>query len=795
MQIKFKKFKAKIATSNLRIDMMAKLRNGLLSAMGIGFLVGILSGCTNGRYLASSDATSSPTPSSGPTLTITNVTIAAKTSGSSSSTTTTDTTSTDYSTSIFFSASSGASMTTYCSTSTTSTMPCQCKFSWEEVNNQTGSNIPFTRSFVGAISGVQSSLITCDAPSVYSSEITSDTVIRVSVEPVSGSTESFSMTPYNFTKNGLAANGSFQDAEGRAFDNVHRYTCFEKLSRGMTVTSRRKLESYAGSSESLTGSQAYVTYSSHFCAVKQDGSVTGGSGCDNLPEPENTAQSYYYNLFIRNTDRGGVNEQNEAYVCPRVKESLNSAGTVGSEGQYYPMDTQFALALTPSTDFAIGVEARSRISIEGDSSTASSTCYSSGSDADSSSSSGSSSILSSCLGFAAKPNSDGTCPYFKDSDGQVRLTYRLRRFYALYPPIFDTTGDAIDSRKPATDLIYVMDRPVSSTQADPLQPYTMRGPKPCPFSYFDHKGVLSESSALYPNGTPGYAATNYSGWSGVNVDGIEFPNSDSNGNSCSATMPLYNADSGFLSLGTVNATNPSLKHAYVRPARAWAPHYEEDLSFAACAPEASPRVDPPLHFAKDSSTGNVGYCAEVYPTQNDNVSKIEKRTDESGPYIGYVVPFTSHVVKNSASATCDATIPSIPSQYPSATGAESCATPATSTYLAARHVDNIQIDSWTKSDGTTGTACAASTCDRTVQTSGLTWEKFPLVARAPQTESAISSDSTYSCMISWDNSKGKSGKQTPSGGCCGTNVYVTTGNTGPTSAHLEPDAACLTPSY
>lgn len=294
-----------------------------------------------------------------------------------------------------------------------------------------------------------------------------------------------------------------------------------------------------------------------------------------------------------------------------------------------------------------------------------------------------------------------------------------------------------------------------------------------------------------------------------------------------------------IAIGTVNQRNPVMQNIYVRPINAWAPHYEEDLSFQACAPQASPNNDPPLHFAKDPTTGNVSWCAEVYPSQNDNVPSLDQLNNPNAPmsatntYIGHVRPFTSHIAKNSASADCQATVPaSIPQPAPNgaqyyplvSAAAQSnpaaCADANSSTIPqgVARHPADAIVDykthwppgagPWKGVQATPLPMCANNTCDRTaIMSGGGGWTQFPLIATAPQVEQAISSDSTYGCVMTYDSGGPKTGKLTPSAGCCGASVYLTTGpipaptvNASSisqlnTTAHLEPDVPCLTPSY
>jgi hypothetical protein len=350
------------------------------------------------------------------------------------------------------------------------------------------------------------------------------------------------------------------------------------------------------------------------------------------------------------------------------------------------------------------------------------------------------------------------------------------------------------------DTIYVLDRPVrvpaaSSSSADPLKSYTMLGPKPCPFAFFDKNNVTGTGV--------GYKSSSDLNWNGKNVDGIEFPNLDKvSAKSCSATFPILNSSQTQLSLSTVNINNygaNALKHVYIRPAQPFTPHYEEDTSFQACAPQASPIKDAPLHFSRDPNTGNVAWCTESYPTQNPYIMNLDPAvTPTATPVVptGAISPFTSHVVRNSASSPCTSSSLSLNKdpthwQYPNP------APPGVPAY--ALHPSNVD---WDSRPLVGDFKTADKTCDRTVVTTGLAWPRFPLLAPALDIENSINTDKSYMCMISYDNNSGKTGTATPSDGCCNkTAVSVCTGfgatckNQTKQGAHLEPDVACGIPSY
>ncbi|MBC7690920.1 MAG: hypothetical protein H7222_04070 [Methylotenera sp.] len=773
-------------------------------------------GCTNSNLTnltRKAQKTAAIAAAAGDTYKITNVSVAAPATGATGSSA--------QLTTVYFSASDPAnSIANGCSGSSSAQnlKSCTCEFKWDEINSTTGSNVRIPRSVTSSVLNVQASIVTCNAPLAYASEIPEGTIITVNVFPSGNNNGNFSVTPFKYTKQGVVVGGSFQDAEGKSFDNILRYSCFEQNYRGLTMRSKKL--AYPKSSGDST---VNLLYANQYCT----GKTAGAAGCESTPPAGLSAQSYYYNLYIRNTDRGNINSENQRYKCPLVKESLYSVlGSSGTQNDFYPLDTSFALALSPTPNYNVGVEAFSKLGIGTDPSTTGSSCYpaANGTGTGDASGAGAGSLVHSCLGFAAKPASDGTCPLIRLPNGTQQNTYRLRRFVALYPALFDTDGKMIAEFQ-ATDSIYVLDRPVRYTGMDITKPYTMRGPKPCPFAYFDKAAVTRGPTPdpLYPDGMPQYVSTNNPSWNNTNIDGIEFPNQDistATQQSCSAVLPLLSSDRNTLSLGTVHTSNPYLKRVFVRPVQAWAPHYEEDTDFQACAPQSNPLKDPPLHFAKDSSTGNVSWCAEVYPSQNPNVTALDAR-DTSSNFPGKVISYTSHVAKNSISAACTPTtlsdrVPATPGYPSDPAGARSCTVSASVDFGVAHHPKNllleqIPVSSYGCLNGSTAEGalcnfCADQTCDRTVSSNNLT-SQFPLLARPSQVETAISSDTTYGCIMTYDGAGGiKSGKRSPTQGCCGPSVKVWTGtgNSSPElsnkTAHLEPDpnstgSLCAQPGY
>jgi hypothetical protein len=782
----------------------------LLSLPGIIFMV---TGCTNAfnknlAYQVSATSSASPSPTastSGDTLTISTVNIAASAQNTQTLVTTIN----------FSSKQSTALISSHCNIATSSgtqtSKPCLCQFKWNEITNggTVGSSIP--HSVNTSVTNVQPGVVLCSAPDLYSTEIVNGTQIKISVVPDNNNpdTGQFTVTPYTYTKNPQNNQTPYTDSEGNFFDNIVRYSCYGTLQRGMSVLNRT--EPFPNSNTGITKT---ILAGTRFCIAK----IGGGSStanCANLPTPDFSAQAYYFNLYTRSLILGRINKNNDGYICPQVTNALNSNGTTGTKLGHWPLDSTFALSVDATTVFNVGVEANSRLS-GGETTNVASKCYASnGASSTPDTSTGTNTIISSCLGFAAPVNTDGTCPYFKDSAQKLKPTYRLRRYMAVYPRIFDTDGSPVQQAQ-AVDTTYVLDRPVRApATADPLKPYTMLGPKPCPFAYFDHAGITDPNEATtYPPATttPNYVGTNNPRWDGKNIDGIEFPNFDKKDQSCSTTFPLI-MDNGKFTLSTVNIYNgratsgtsysPSnyagsgLRHVYVRPVAPFLPHYEEDTTFQACAPPSFLPQDPPLHFSRDPVSGNVAWCAETYPTQNDSIQSLDPTRAAPAPLqstvppTGSVAPYTSHLQKNSASAQCTYTKMTIPS--------------GSTTYLypSTGYANHPTTQSWEN-----GTGFTSNTCDRNVNiervdsnTPGLDWAKFPLLAPAGDIEDStygIQTNKSYQCLVTYDNNGSKTKTYSPTEGCCSSSsVYVATGKNSstPATAHLEPDVPCRIPTY
>lgn len=772
-----------------------------------GFLIGFslwIGGCSNSfnttlpnQLLIGSNTATTPTPTSSPSanqLVISTVT--SSTTGTTSQTTTTP--SPPPLMTVFFNTSKSTSaISEYCNINNATNArakPCLCQFKWNEINPFSGSNTPIPRTVQTPLIAVQPGAVSCNAPEVFHSEIKEGTILQVSVQPSGNNSNFFTIASFPFTKKSVAVSGSFQDSQGQIFDNILHYACFNKTQRGLKIQSRAT----PGPPHPTTGEIPSRVYATLFCLTRSDGSKssTSASECKDLGAAEFSAQAYYFNLFVRKTGSGSINQSNASFVCPFVKESLNSNNTKGTENQPWPLDTTFALSLAATSSFPIGVEANTRLGATNDATNTNTSCFpvEGGDAAGGGGGGGANGITSGCLGFAAPTQTDGTCPSFKDSAGSLRPTFRLRRYVAVYPRTFDTTGKLISGQAQPIDTVYVLDRPVKGpASADPTKPYTMLGPKPCPFAYLDQTGVTSTlGSATTPNKISGYNAsygyvgTSNPAWAGTNVDGTELPNIDDFAtNSCSAAVPILNADKTKFIIHTINkkAQISKYQHVFIRPVQPFFPHYEEDTSFKACAPQASPIIDPPLHFSRDTETGNVAWCAESYPSQNPSVSQIDPNKT------GFIANYTSHVVKGSSSNECSRTLPDIPTSYPN-----NPIFPLPNPSFA-RHFSTLPWE-----DVGSTTVFANKTCDRTVSSTTMAWYRYPLLAPAKDIEASISTDNSYMCSITYDNKQGKTNKPTtPSDGCCDRNSVTVPTLSGPRAAtgtaHLEPDAPCGTPEY
>lgn len=180
----------------------------------------------------------------------------------------------------------------------------------------------------------------------------------------------------------------------------------------------------------------------------------------------------------------------------------------------------------------------------------------------------------------------------------------------------------------------------------------------------------------------------------------------------------------------IKSNTDSAARNYIRPVTAWAPHYEEDLDFRACAPLASQVMDPPLQLSRANATSPyTGWCSKIYPNFNP-VASLLQTTEKTG---------------------CNST------------------RPYSGGFLA-------------------------NTITRTAATSSANWKNFPLVAYEADIQTAISpfsGDSSYRCQITKPSS---TSTIYPSEGCCRSTTNATRYFVGATanSKHFEPSTSVRT---
>jgi hypothetical protein len=278
-----------------------------------------------------------------------------------------------------------------------------------------------------------------------------------------------------------------------------------------------------------------------------------------------SAQSYYYDFYVRGNEPGTSSRGDAAFTCPIVN--------VNGTPNFFPMDSEYALALQSSATFPVAIAGRTTLPVPG-------------------------APAGNVIGFAAKPNADGTCPTFTDSSGQVRRTYRLRQYTAIYPIRFEGDGTVKDQSQP-NNTIYILDRPVDKLGQDPLKPLTRLGPKPCPFSFrtsqFGQKCITDAS---------------LTGW---NIDGTQI--------NANPKCPIYPPPppARLTSNGTPDPIAPLKSDGtlVIRPFRAFLPHYIENSTLRACAFASTTPIDPEMVLSHDDTIFPTGpsdfWCARYYP--------------------------------------------------------------------------------------------------------------------------------------------------------------------------------------
>ncbi len=421
------------------------------------------------------------------------------------------------------------------------TKTCLCSYTWPLTNVSDSSTI--TRVVTTAPTQVTSFEVQCPGPDVFNdpSELPDHTIIKIQLIPDStqGNNTGFKSNVVDFTKQPITATGDFRDAEGHSFRNIFHYSCFDIKSKNLTIAHDNKV--FATDPISNTPINAFVT----------NGFKSGGGSAPIAF----SAQSYYFDFYIRSNEKGSINGGNAGFVCPQVNVNGNPS--------FFPLDSSFALALQKdAVNFPVTISGRTVISVD-------------------------SSVAGPVIGFAAKPNADGSCPSFPDASGRLQRTFRLRQYSALYPLRYDSKGDLSDQSQPL-NTVYILDRPVDRIGQDPLKPITRIGPKPCPFSF---------NSAQF--GQKCITDASLTGW---NIDGTQIDGSPK--------CPIYPpVDKKFLKAdGTL----------VIRPFKAYLPHYIENTTLRACAFTSSIAIDPEIVLSHDDTifAGNAGpsdfWCAKYY---------------------------------------------------------------------------------------------------------------------------------------------------------------------------------------
>lgn len=449
---------------------------------------------------------------------------------------------------LFFDGSNPRKLNEFClvqsGTTSDPAKSCKCQYTWSETNLSDNSVI--SRIVQTDPTQITSYQVQCPAPAVYDTEIPDNTIIKIAFVPDTGkgNNSGFSSNILNFTKQPISTTGDFRDIEGRSFRNIMHYVCFDRVTKATTIVHNIK-QATAGTSSTPPVS----------ATVANDFSVgTGGS-------PSTTsAQSYYYDFYIRSNETGQINTGGTGgFTCPLVN--------IGGVPSPFPLDSQFAVALQTSKDFVVPVTAQSVVATSGSTSTGN------------------------VVGYAAKPNSDGSCPSFTDQFGRIRRTFRMRRYKTIYPLRYNVDGNILDQAQ-ASNTIYILDRPVDKVGQDPYKPLTRLGPKPCPFSF---------KSAQF-----GQKCMSDASLTGYNIDGTQVDGDPG----CPIYPPVP---------AKYVKTNGTL---VIRPYKAFTPYYLEDTQFKACAFQSSTPVDPEIVLSHDDSAfptvgGITGpkdfYCAKYYP--------------------------------------------------------------------------------------------------------------------------------------------------------------------------------------
>lgn len=585
-------------------------------------------------------------------------------------------------------------------------LACSCQLNWK----QTDLGIDRQRKL--AVTEVQAGLVKCVLPKADWDAIALGTVITLNIVPAAANGSGLNVKALGYKKGTvLTTSGDFLDSTLTPFRNIHRYTCHSKR------TSPHEIVNKFLSMTNSSGNTVKTLLSSCFCAGTSNGGAgsasnsSGGIGaaCEQAECPSNiregfSAQNYYRNFYIQSDKVGLINSTNDTYDCPRVLESIRVSATASAsggtavptteQGRFYPLDTTFALSTAYSSEWSVGIRAASVLLKPNDPNT---------NPANLETCTGASlgftenGVFPKCLGYAKRPQANGSCGTIQDSNGKVRPLVRLRRYRAMLPARFSSNGAVEGSGNsqspiyPAVDEVYVADRLVINSSGLATGDL-IYGPKPCNYAWFDHEGTVSRTAdvdfnsnlntlrsvtALIANtrARPQYVSTSRfykwgasasppaGGWNSslsVNPDGLIFPNEDFLGagvgsldkSSCSANLPRVSYTAGApsslsvitsyressvapIAFGTYSGAHSiNPREIHLRPVDPWTPQYLEDTSFEACVPLSDPYLEPPLHFYKDNSS-NYAWCAEVYPNQNPNWQELNKKRKSKVPGNAY----------------------------------------------------------------------------------------------------------------------------------------------------------------
>ncbi|NDG83821.1 MAG: hypothetical protein EBX52_02140 [Proteobacteria bacterium] len=439
---------------------------------------------------------------------------------------------------------------------------CQCELKWTQTTQDGSSSFDRVRKL--PVASVQSGLVTCAMPAADWGEIATGTEIAMNIIPGSGNMSGLHVQGRGYKKGtSTSVNGDFFDNTLTPFRNILRYSCHTKRTNSHEI-----LNKYTTATDP-NGNTKNTIISSCFCTGgTQAGGGGGGDACSSASCPNNirsgfSAHNYYRNLYIRSDLMGDINSTNATYDCPKVLESVkvtakSDSGTgattvaTSEQGHYWPLDSTFALAAEPSSDWSVGVRAAALLMKTGDATQTPESCQNGGPGFIENG------VVPKCLGYARRPKADGSCGSITDSNGRIRPLVRLRRYRAVLPPRFDQNGKPEGSANanggggnqnqiyPAVDEVYVADRPVLDSNGNPTGEM-IYGPKPCNYSWFDHEGVVERKASTVgggcPTGSPPSAP--YTSATGSNDFG-------SNLNTASLlALPQYVSTAKFYKWGTV----------------------------------------------------------------------------------------------------------------------------------------------------------------------------------------------------------------------------------------------------